>query len=156
MYYHCLYAIADECSARAQCVAPQPTAACTLVVNSCACDGTNVDTGCTIYPNGYAPKPIATPGVACNGGVGADGGPFPSDCTTDADCADGTTCGFPETDACTAKGTCLVGAGGAACTLDTPACACDGTLVNTSCTGLPQGYTSKPVIYPLESACPAK
>jgi hypothetical protein len=154
--YHCLYAIADECSARAQCVAPTLTAQCTLVVNSCACDGTNVDTGCTIYPEGFAPKPIATPGVACNGGTGADGGTLPSDCTTDADCADGYLCGYQEALACAAKGTCLVEGGGAMCNSESLDCACDGTLVNTICGGLPQGYTSKPVLYPLEATCPTK
>ena len=67
-------------------------------------------------------------------------------CMTDADCGAAQVCGFAEGDACSAQGRCFP-APGAVCQAYSPGCACDGTAVNVACTGLPQGYVSKPLAH---------
>lgn len=68
---------------------------------------------------------------------------FGNSCKTDADCG-GDVCAFPESGGCDVVGRC-VSPPQAVCNAFSPGCACDGTLVNVACTGLPAGYVSKPL-----------
>jgi hypothetical protein len=81
-------------------------------------------------------------GSGSSSGADASGGP----CTTDAQCAAGTLCGFPVSDGCSAKGSCFA-TPGVTCQLYMAGCACDGSEVNLVCNGLPDGYASKPVLH---------
>jgi hypothetical protein len=65
-------------------------------------------------------------------------------CASDADCNSGETCGFAISNACTATGACFV-TQESACQALEPGCACDGTNLNLTCNGLPDGYALKPV-----------
>ena len=92
--------------------------------------------------------------VACGGQVigGIDGGGTDatapdaggSSCTSNAGCAMGQICGFPESEGCSAQsGQCFQA--GAVCNLFSPGCACDGKTINIACTGLPPGYSTAPL-----------
>jgi hypothetical protein len=74
-------------------------------------------------------------------------GPAPPDaggpCTSNADCG-GNTCGFPASAACGAKGTCFP-AELIVCQAYAAGCACDGSEINVTCNGLPNGYETKPL-----------
>jgi hypothetical protein len=48
--------------------------------------------------------------------------------------------------ACSVTGACFP-APGVACDAYSPGCACDGSEINITCTGLPSGYTSKPLLH---------
>ncbi len=141
---HCGYRIGDGCSAEAQCVY-ETQMPCTPLGVSCACDGTDFDVDCAVFPQGYAQKPIAHAGSCAD--AGGDAG-LP--CIRDADCASGFLCGYAAASGCTATGTCVAQEGGF-CNAIVPGCACDGTSFNTICGGLPSGYVSKPMAY--EGAC---
>jgi hypothetical protein len=67
-------------------------------------------------------------------------------CVTTADCAVGYVCGFAESDGCNAEGRCFLGSI-AVCEAYSPGCACDGTEITVACTGLPDGYVSKPLAH---------
>jgi hypothetical protein len=69
-----------------------------------------------------------------------------STCVTNSDCGPGRLCGFRVADGCTATGACFASAM-PVCNAVLPGCACDGTFVNTTCNGLPSGYTSKPLLH---------
>jgi hypothetical protein len=77
--------------------------------------------------------------AACSSSV--DGG---GACAKDADCGADQVCGFAVSDACSAAGQCFA-APGATCAAYSPGCACDGTTINVTCTGLPEGYVSAPL-----------
>ncbi len=74
---------------------------------------------------------------------GAGGG---TSCTSSNDCAANDVCGFPMQDGCTAKGICFP-APMAICNAYSPGCACDGSMISIACTGLPDGYVSKPLAH---------
>ena len=96
-------------------------------------------------------------GSAGSSGAGGSGGSFDAGtdatvdsgkpCTTTSDCGAQEMCGFPESDACNAKGACFavlpVGCNGYS-----PGCACDGSTINVVCTGLSPGYTTAPLAHP--------
>jgi hypothetical protein len=92
-----------------------------------------------------------------DGGGGRDGS---GACVRDSDCASNQLCGFAASDGCSAVGQCFPGPG-AICQAFAPGCACDGTVINIACTGLPQGYFSKPLAHsgacsvPTAACCPA-
>ncbi len=84
-----------------------------------------------------------TGGTAGIAGAGGSGG---APCVTDKDCPPQGLCGYPTSAMCAAKGECFP-APGAVCNSFSPGCACDGTVINVVCTGLPSGYTSKPLMH---------
>src|SRR5579859_7902158 len=101
------------------------------------------------YRSGDSLKPLAllfaliAVVAACgSSGGGSSGGV----CKTNADCGTQHACAFLQSDGCMAAGQC-VAAGGPVCNAFMPGCACDGTVINTICTGLPQGYVSKPFLH---------
>jgi hypothetical protein len=61
---------------------------------------------------------------------------------SDVDCPNNGLCGYPEAAGCAANGVCFASPG-AICQAFSPGCACDGSLINVACTGLPSGYFSK-------------
>ncbi len=65
-------------------------------------------------------------------------------CRADSDCPGGEVCGFLETNACGAAGTCFP-APMIICNAYSPGCACDGSEVDVICNGLPSGYVRKPL-----------
>jgi hypothetical protein len=65
-------------------------------------------------------------------------------CTSDAQCPGTDVCGFLETASCGIEGTCFA-APQVVCAAFSPGCACDGTVVNVICNGLPSGYARKPL-----------
>lgn len=67
-----------------------------------------------------------------------------AECSVNADCGTGKACAFASADGCGAKGKCVERAG-ESCLAFIAGCACDGTEITTECTGLPQGYVSKPL-----------
>jgi hypothetical protein len=75
-----------------------------------------------------------------------DAGSAGSPCNSDADCATGSLCGFATADACAATGFCFV-APPLGCNAASPGCACDGSVVNIVCNGLPNGYAPKPLLH---------
>ena len=87
-------------------------------------------------------------GAACTstrieGSGGAAGMGSSGACALDADCGRGQLCGFAESSGCSARGECS-SAPGLVCEAYSPGCACDGTVINMICTGLPAGYARKP------------
>ncbi len=75
---------------------------------------------------------------------GDDGG---LECTGDADCPSGKVCGFLESNACGAAGSCFP-APTVICNAYSPGCACDGSEVDVICNGLPTGYARKAIKHP--------
>jgi hypothetical protein len=67
-------------------------------------------------------------------------------CKSDADCPTGRLCGFATVAACAATGVCWV-AEPVACNAAAPGCACDGSVVNIVCNGLPSGYAPAPLLH---------
>jgi hypothetical protein len=67
-------------------------------------------------------------------------------CAADTDCPTGSICGFPEADACAATGRCFA-VPGAHCEVYEAGCACGGSEINLACTGLPDGYATKPLMH---------
>jgi hypothetical protein len=76
------------------------------------------------------------------GGSGVSGGS--GSCVADADCPNKGVCGYLESATCSATGKCFPNPG-AVCLAYSPGCACDGTEITIACTGLPPGYSSKPL-----------
>ncbi|HEY4014922.1 MAG TPA: hypothetical protein VGM06_16380 [Polyangiaceae bacterium] len=110
-----------------QCGPPPPVAAC---------------------PGGQGPSVtcVSTPAGSCSWVVGScptaeDAG---ASCTSDSDCPSGHVCGFLETGGCGIEGTCFP-APEAICNVFLPGCACDGSVVNLTCNGLPTGHALKPL-----------
>lgn len=147
------------CSAIGKCF-PAPQFVCLAYAPGCACDGTTVSIACTGLPDGYSPKALSYAGVCSDAGPGANPGPDAATvpapdaapvpvpdagatCTSDADCG-GNVCGFPSSAACSAKGTCFPAAL-VTCLAYAPGCACDGSEINITCNGLPDGYETKPL-----------
>ncbi len=89
--------------------------------------------GCDVCPV-CAPPPDA--GSPSDGGNAA--------CADDSDCPNGKVCGFLETNACGAAGSCFP-APMVICNAYSPGCACDGSEVDIICNGLPSGYVRKPL-----------
>jgi hypothetical protein len=89
-------------------------------------------------------------GGASDGGgtydASSDGGQSGGTCLTSADCASGEECGFAETGACGNVGQCF-SVPAVHCELYSAGCACDGSEINVACTGLPNGYSTKPLLY---------
>jgi hypothetical protein len=86
-------------------------------------------------------------GSPADGGSNTDGGLLETGaaCTTSTDCGPHEVCGFLDTVACQAQGQCFPM--GAQCNHFNPGCACDDTLINVDCNGLPFGYTPKPLLH---------
>lgn len=119
-----------------------PTVACLAYSPGCACDGTEINLACTGLQDGYSTKPLFHTGSCTDAALPPDlDATVP--CTTDTDCGSGGLCGFPMADACMAQGQCFKSSG-AICNSILPGCACDGTLINLACNGLPSGYEQKP------------
>jgi hypothetical protein len=102
--------------------------------------------------SGSAPGGTGASGSASSGagGPGADAGM--GSCVHDSDCPRGGLCGYPEKAACSAMGQCFQVppnpfGPGPVCQAIAPGCACDGTLTNLTCNGLPSGYAPKPLRY---------
>jgi hypothetical protein len=110
------------------CGAPPPVAACFgSGSRSVTCEPVSV--GKCSWVVGSCPSP--------------DGGTV---CTSDSDCASGTVCGFLETSACNAPGSCFP-APQIICNAYSPGCACDGSEIDVICNGLPSGYARKPITH---------
>jgi len=139
----CGFLESEACSATGSCV-PMNTSICNSYLAGCACDGTDINIGCTLLPAGYAIKPLRSTG-ACLDASASDATP-PVVCATNADCPTDYLCGFPESEACSAKGTCFQSPG-AVCLTYSAGCACDGSVINVACTGLPSGYETKPLLH---------
>jgi hypothetical protein len=135
----------NACSGLGQCFTPEQVV-CNSVLLGCACDGTDVNMVCNGLPDGYATKPVAHTGACTDASGGADaGGP----CTTSTECPPQYLCGFRwlVPNACSGEqGECFLPSG-ATCQSFFPGCACDDTLVNLACNGLPGGYATKPVAH---------
>jgi hypothetical protein len=82
----------------------------------------------------------STGGVSGTGGAGGGSGA----CSANSDCSSDQICGFATADGCSAQGECFP-APGMICNAYSPGCACDGTEISIVCTGLPAGYTAKPL-----------
>jgi hypothetical protein len=109
----------------------------------CVCTGPAPGAPNIICPDGSTGGPVCE--MASDGTCGWQFRECPTSCATDADCASGSVCAFPVADACSAKGTCVVPSP-VACNAVSLGCACDGTMINTVCTGLPSGYVSAPLL----------
>jgi hypothetical protein len=91
------------------------------------------------------PAPCHCPELLpCPGADAATDASSPANCQSDADCAQGYACGFPQSEGCSAQGTCFT-LSAATCDAYLLGCACDGTALNLACTGLPSGYAHAPV-----------
>jgi hypothetical protein len=93
----------------------------------------------------FAAAPLAAAACTSTSGGGGYGG-SPVMCAASTDCGSGEICGFPEVSGCAAIGRCFA-APGAVCEAYAAGCACDGTTINIACTGLPEGYATKPLAY---------
>jgi hypothetical protein len=116
-----------------------------LVVLSCglpACFG-GVSLGTANGEDAGSPGDGASPDVGFDAGDALDA--VASPCATTADCPPLLLCGFLASDGCTATGQCFPM--GLQCNNYSPGCACDGTLINAECSGLPTGYTPKPLLH---------
>jgi Antistasin family len=125
-----------------------PDGTCGWQIRSCStqvCPGLGCFPSC---PNGILKDSQGCDTCQC--APAADAGGAGSTCTTDADCAAGSLCGFPIPDACAATGTCFV-APQVLCNAASPGCACDGSEVNIVCNGLPSGYAPAPLLH--QGAC---
>jgi hypothetical protein len=79
---------------------------------------------------------------------GPESGDVP--CNTSADCPTGEVCGFAESEACSAKGTCFTQTQCGCGASSTVGCGCDGTNVSIDppcCFGLPTGYQMHRVLH---------
>jgi len=85
---------------------------------------------------------VGTDQSASNGDPSIDGG----SCVTDKDCASSESCGFLDSDQCTALGRCFSSTG-VQCAAYSAGCACDGSEINVACTPFPTGYASKPLAH---------
>ncbi len=141
--YLCGFEEEEGCSAEGTCFL-MPETRCNLTLAGCACDGSAINLVCNGLPTGYAPKPFAHMG-ACAAAAAADDGAAGA-CETDADCGAGRICGFPESAGCSATGACFP-APEVRCMAYLAGCACDGTMVNIACNGLPSGYAPKPLAH---------
>jgi hypothetical protein len=95
-------------------------------------------------PNGVAKD--ANGCDTCQCAPSPDAGGAGTACTSSADCSNGQICGFPQADGCAAKGSCFP-APGVVCLAYSAGCACDGSEISVACTGLPSGYTAKPLLH---------
>jgi hypothetical protein len=67
-------------------------------------------------------------------------------CSASEPCPNAMLCGYDESQGCAATtGECF--SAGAICNTFQPGCACDGTIINVACTGLPNGYATAPLAY---------
>ena len=117
---------------------------CGWQIRSCpvqACPGLGCFPNC---PNGILKDSKGC--ETCQCAPAADGGGTGAACKSDADCAGGRICGFPEVDACTATGTCFETLP-EGCNAYSLGCACDGSEVNVVCNGLPAGYAPAPLLH---------
>jgi hypothetical protein len=73
--------------------------------------------------------------------------PTGSACASDADCGSEAVCGFLASAGCSSTGTCFPKAG-VVCEAFELGCACDGSSLNLTCNGLPNGYATAPVAHP--------
>ena len=135
----CAFSPTAVCGDYGKCVFYGDQAVCASIAPGCSC-GNNVNLGCNGVPAGYTVGPEATSGF-CSGEADA------STCTNDTDCGSDGMCGFAISNGCSAVGQCYPKNTGPLCNSISPACACDGTTVNTVCEGYPSGVTSKPVTH---------
>jgi hypothetical protein len=147
--FACGFARDEACTATGTCFDIQGIVTCAAYSPGCACDGTEINVGCSPLPTGYVSKPLLHAG-ACSGGA-ADGG---KPCTSQGECPTGFMCGFSEAAGCSATtGVCLDTSGRAVCNMVAPGCACDGTMIGIGCTTpLPEGYSTKPLRHPGQCA----
>lgn len=136
-----------ECTSVAQCAVPHVCQACPGGTFSCASAACVSGQCVTSYPPCDGAGTGGAGGGASAGGATASGGTTGTDaCVEKTDCGGGRLCGFPTADQCSAKGTCFP-APGAICNAILPGCACDGSIVNLACNGLPSGYAPKPTLH---------
>ncbi len=131
------------------CFAPSPfPVSCLLYEPGCACDGSEISIACTGLPAGYFSKPLRHAG-ACTTDIGPpasgalDSG-IGATCSATEPCARSEVCGYAGVGVCRDTGRCYPG-DLPVCNLYLPGCACDGTAVNTACTGLPTDVYAKPL-----------
>lgn len=142
----CGFAIDGACGEAGKCFPAFSGGPCGAFAAGCGCDGvTEVKIVCNGFPSGYASAPVASK-TAC--GAAIDAGPAP--CSATADCPSGQLCGFLKASACTATGTCM-SPSEPPCNAFKAACACDGSVINDICTGLPSSYSTAP--YDATGAC---
>ncbi|HSY20501.1 MAG TPA: hypothetical protein VK841_00195 [Polyangiaceae bacterium] len=133
----------------------------TLCTSSCFCGGSTISASeqakYDMQTAGFAqgdcpcafegePRCVQKSCILCQLGeaCGVDGGA--SSCLADADCPSDEICGFDATGGCGAPGRCFPGSQ-VTCNAFSPGCACDGSVVNLACNGLPTGYASKAVLH---------
>ena len=149
---YCGYLESQACSAKGQCFpyAGGVQGCAGAAVTACSCDGTDVIwLTCDVnLPTGYTATPIAHEGSCVDASPPTDAGgtDAATPCSIDSDCASNEVCGFLESAACSAKGQCFP-APGPICASFLAGCACDGSEINIACTGLPNGYASKPLLH---------
>jgi hypothetical protein len=142
----CGFPETPACSATGRCF-PPPGAVCAAYGPGCGCDGTEVNLICNGLPSGYVTKPLLHTGACTDAsatsdaGKGVDSG---APCSTTADCPPSDVCAFPMADGCSAHGEC-VALPTVVCDAYAAGCACDGTEINITCTGLPNGDVTKPL-----------
>ena len=141
----CAYPSTAKCGDFGVCISYPLEPTCALAYSACSC-GAEVALGCENLPSGYTSYPEITTETS-KGSCGTSGGADAGTCTTNADCGSDGMCGFGTTNSCTALGQCYPATGGALCNSFLPACACDGTTINTVCEGYPSGVASKPVAH---------
>ncbi len=90
----------------------------------------------------------ASSGIASSGTGGTVDAGAP--CSTSSDCGAREICGFPASEGCSAKGQCFADPG-VTCQAIALGCACDGSMINIACNGLPDGYETKPFLH--DGAC---
>jgi hypothetical protein len=147
----CGFLGADACNTTTgKCFAPSPfPVSCLLFEPGCACDGSEISIACTGLPTGYFSKPLRHDGACAtdidSGAVdsGRDSG-IGATCSATKPCALGEVCGYAGVGVCSDTGSCYPG-DLPVCDLYLAGCACDGTAVNTACTGLPTDVYAKPL-----------
>jgi hypothetical protein len=139
----CGYKIADACQATGTCFDAPATPVCDLYMPGCACDHvTTINLGCTVYPTGYASRPVAHTG-ACDD-VGA---PPPGSCHVDTDCASNQRCTYKVAEGCNAQiGSCFT-LPEEQCQTLIYTCGCDGKTVMVPCYEEDTGVAPAPIAY---------
>jgi hypothetical protein len=118
---------------------------------ACGGAGAYLGSGSDASTSGAGSDATAGPD-ASSGSSGTPGADAGKPCTISTDCADPKVanvafqCGFPIADGCSATGTCFVEPK-VECDAYEPGCACDGTLVNLTCNGLPGGDAPAPLLH---------
>jgi hypothetical protein len=123
--------------------APHTDGTCSWAIRSCpsdACPALGCFPSC---PNGTLKDSSGCDTCRCAPGPDAGGGA----CTSNADCTAGYACGYLESEACKATGTCVpMDTSTLLCASASIGCGCDGSPAYVpTCPGLPTGYLPQPI-----------